>query len=77
MFFAVYPEHFRCDIVHSFDMGRWNCWRSLRFCYRFNVLLCGECKPSRYAVMMSLLKKKFHLNGDVVKGIYEGFRDYN
>lgn len=42
MFFAMYSEHFRCDIVHSFDMGRWNCWRHLRFRYRFNMLLCGE-----------------------------------
>lgn len=42
MFFAMYSEHFRCDIVHSSDVGRWNCWRHLRFCYRFNMLLCGE-----------------------------------
>jgi hypothetical protein len=42
MFFAMYPEHFRCDIVHSFDMGRWNGWRHLRFRYRPDMLLCGE-----------------------------------
>lgn len=42
MLFAMYSEHFRCDIVHSFDMGRWNCWRHLRFRYRSDMLLCGE-----------------------------------
>lgn len=38
----MYSEHFRCDIVHSLDMGRWNCWRHLWFRYRIDMLLCGE-----------------------------------
>lgn len=39
---AMYAEYFRCDIVHSFNMGRWNCWRHLRLLHSLYMLLCGE-----------------------------------
>lgn len=58
MLFAMYPEHFWCDIVHSFDMGRWNCWRHLRLCHRFDMLLCGEYDANAASESYFLLKSQ-------------------
>jgi len=60
MLLAMYPEHFRCDIVHSIDMGRWNGWRHLWLCYRFNMLLCGKISLSLSLSLSQLLQLHVH-----------------
>lgn len=48
LFSAMHSEHFRCDIVHSIDMGRWNGWRHLWIRNRIYMLLCRKyCLPYR------------------------------
>jgi hypothetical protein len=41
-FLTVYSEYFRCDIVYSLNMGRWNCRRRLWLPHSLYMLLCGE-----------------------------------
>lgn len=45
----MHPEHFRCDSVHSFDVGRWNCRRAMWICHRIYMLLCRKLIISQHS----------------------------
>lgn len=56
LFSAMHPEHFRCDSVHSFDVGRWNCRRAMWIRHCIYMLLCRKLIISQhfYDIVQSL-----------------------
>lgn len=70
----MYSEHFRCDIVHSFDMGRWNCWRHLWFRYRIDMLLCGEYLYPVPCLLFPRILSLLLLSNNMNKDDYNVFR---